>query len=636
MISLDNRTENQKERLLLYYNLNVNQVQEYRQCDLARQYNVSANAIRCSVGRITNALRLILKEDDYTSKIKEADFYKSFNNPNDISNNINIKLLFDGLTEDEKIFYLSWADADDNTILNMNISNKVNNRGYYKKEFWGGVSKSSIYENELLDNIECIYLPPLRDAENKLTEGRNSRLSRLLKKMYNDEIRDNKENATEISIVEKTKKFNQSLINESDSKIKKANEYIKNKMVETVGNVFGQSTNIQFSEINLDRIINSLRLMFFPNIGEEDIEKYRNISENSLGYNNLLYIATILAEIELNDDNDFKVILIEEPEAHLHPQLQVKFAKYIEKLVKQEDKNIQIIITTHSTVLSSSVSIENIIHISEDEEKSLINAVNIRNINLDSKKIKFLNRWLDVTKSNLLFAKGIIFVEGISEAILLPELAEICLKEYNEKNKAKIPESLEEAGVSVINMNGIFFEHFMNLYCEIEENEEKTSKLTNKCSGITDKDPDRDIYPIRGETVDGKNKALDLIDKINSSNNVRLYSSPLKTFEYDMCMENNCKIMASVLKNLWPKDNEQKTGVKNKLEKIIEKDNKYETERLKSDDSKNIYNWIENSNVGKGLFAQELAELIKESKEFNIPNYIKNAIIWACGGKVNE
>ena len=100
---------------------------------------------------IIDALRLILKEDDYTSKVKEADFYKSFNNPIDISNNINIKLFFDGLTEDEKIFYLSWADANDNTILNMNISNKVNNRGYYKKEFWGGISKSSIYESELLD-----------------------------------------------------------------------------------------------------------------------------------------------------------------------------------------------------------------------------------------------------------------------------------------------------------------------------------------------------------------------------------------------------------------------------------------------------------------------------------------------------
>lgn len=585
---------------------------------------------------IIDALRLILKEDDYTSKVKEADFYKSFNNPIDISNNINIKLFFDGLTEDEKIFYLSWADANDNTILNMNISNKVNNRGYYKKEFWGGISKSSIYESELLDNIECIYLPPLRDAENKLIEGRNSRLSRLLKKMFDDEIKDNKENSKEISIVEKTKKFNQSLINESESKIKQANEYIKNKMLETVGSVFGQSTNIQFSEINLDRIINSLRLMFFPNIGEIDIEKYRNISENSLGYNNLLYIATILAEIELNDENDFKIILIEEPEAHLHPQLQVKFIKYIEKLVEQENKNIQIIITTHSTILASSVSIENIIHISENKAKNLINAINIKNINLEAKKVKFLNRWLDVTKSNLLFAKGIIFVEGISEAILLPELAKICLNEYNEKHKLKIPESLEEAGVSVINMNGIFFEHFMNLYCEIEENEECKPKLTNRCSGITDNDPDKDKYPTKEEKIKGNNKALDLIDKISFSNNVRLYSSPLKTFEYDMCMENNTKIMATVLKNLWPKNNKQETGVKNQLEEIIKKDNKYETEILKSNDSKNIYNWIEDSNVGKGLFAQELAELIKEKRSFNVPEYIRDAIIWACGGKIDE
>ena len=79
VISLDNRTENQKERFLLYYNLNVNQVQEYRQCDLARQYNVSANAIRCSVGRITNALanlkdnRIeVLKDilEDYKNKMK--------------------------------------------------------------------------------------------------------------------------------------------------------------------------------------------------------------------------------------------------------------------------------------------------------------------------------------------------------------------------------------------------------------------------------------------------------------------------------------------------------------------------------------------------------------------------------------
>ncbi len=56
VMSLNNRTENQKQRFLLFYNLNVNQEKTYRQCDLARLYNVLANAIRCSVGRIRNAL----------------------------------------------------------------------------------------------------------------------------------------------------------------------------------------------------------------------------------------------------------------------------------------------------------------------------------------------------------------------------------------------------------------------------------------------------------------------------------------------------------------------------------------------------------------------------------------------------
>ena len=258
---------------------------------------------------IIEALRLILKEDDYINKIKEDDFYKSFNNPEDISDSISVKLFFDCLSDKEKLYYLSWSDADNNTILNMNIANKINNRGYYKREIWGGLSKASIYESELLDNIECIYLPPLRDAETKLIEGRSSRLTRLLKKMYKEEIEQNKKNNKEIAIVKATKEFNQKLVENQDYKISQANEKISNKMQEIIGNKFGQSTNIQFSEINFDKIIHSLRLMFFPTIGQNNIEKFRNISENSLGYNNLLYMATILAEIELSNE-DYKLILI--------------------------------------------------------------------------------------------------------------------------------------------------------------------------------------------------------------------------------------------------------------------------------------------------------------------------------------
>lgn len=581
---------------------------------------------------IINALRLILKEDDYNNKITEEDFYKSFDDSNEISNSINIKLLFDGLTENEKIFYLSWGDADSNIILNMDISNKINNRGYYKKEIWSGVSKSSVYESELLDNMDCIYLPPLRDAETKLVEGRNSRLARLLKKLYKEEIEQNKKDNKQMAIVEATEQFNQKLIEEPEYKISKANDEISKKMKEIIGDTFAQSTNIQFSEIDFDKIIRSLRLMFFPTIRQTEIKKFRNISENSLGYNNLLYMATILAEIELSDE-DYKLILIEEPEAHLHPQLQTQFIKYIEKIVKDKP-NLQVIITTHSTVLASSVSIENIIHITKNDNR--IEAINIANIGLEPEKIKFINRWLDATKSNLLFAKGVIFVEGISEGILIPELAKICLAEYNKNHSDKLPVTLEDAGVSVINMNGIYFKYFMSLYCNMKELKnntiDNTIRMKNRCAGITDKDPDKSIYPTSNEDIVGKNVALDLIPIVKKSNNTRLYASKLKTFEYDLCMQGNSKIMAETLKELWPKENDSEQGVKNKLQKIINKDDIYENDELLSDDSVNILNTIESAEIGKGLFAQALADKLKEKSSFKVPDYIKAAIIWACGG----
>ncbi len=82
----------------------------------------------------------------------------------------------------------------------------------------------------------------------------------------------------------------------------------------------------------------------------------------------------------------------------------------------------------------------------------------------------FLSRWLDVTKSTLLFARGVILVEGIAEAMLMPELARRVLNEYNQKHGEsghKLPDSLEDAGVTVVNMNGIYFKHFMQLFCDL-------------------------------------------------------------------------------------------------------------------------------------------------------------------------
>lgn len=608
---------------------------------------------------IINSLRLILKEN--AMNINEDDFYRSLDNKKN-AENIKIDVLFDSLTPDEEITFLTWCDNEFKAQLHLEVSSTPNVKGYYKKEIWGGKSKSSIFEEETFECIDCIYLPPLRNAEEKLTNGRNSRLALLLKKQYGE----NQE-----KLVETVHGFNSKITNNIDGnyhEISLAKKNINNKLFESLGEQFGQSINLQFVDATFNKIVESIKMVFFPNCFETDIKKFRDIAINSLGYNNLLYIATVFAELELLKENNLlTTLLIEEPEAHLHPQLQVKFIQYIEQLSKSL-KNIQIIITTHSPVLASSVSIDNLIHIKECNNQ--IKATPLKKVNLASSK-NYVNRWLDVTKSTLLFSRGIILVEGISETMLIPELAKICLSKFS-ATQSKLPSTLEEAGISIININGINFKHFMKLFANFDDSDSEI-KLPICCSGITDNDPDKateyikdkegktiekkiEYFPVFSENHSGANSALDLIVEINKSKYGRLFNSPLKTFEYDLCMYKNTKIMAQVLQSIWP----AKTGsIYKKCETIIKLDNKYTQDKQLRDDSKFIYEHIDNDEVGKGIFAQVLADKIKTlydekkaqikddksnllevnrsiSDIFNVPEYIESAIIWACGGEISE
>jgi hypothetical protein len=105
-----------------------------------------------------------------------------------------------------------------------------------------------------------------------------------------------------------------------------------------------------------------------------------------------------------------------------------------------------------------------------------------------------------------------------------------------------------------------------------------------------------------------------------------MFVSPLKTFEYDLAISNPV-VLASVLKRLWPaKDGD----VCKKLEKIIDAGNTYVDDNLLAENAKFIYTHIDDSKIGKGIFAQTLVEQITDS--FIVPDYISGAILWACGG----
>lgn len=588
---------------------------------------------------IIDAIRMVLRDSEL-GYVTEEDFFRSFEKDEE-KRNILIDLKMEDLSSEERITFLSWCNADFEAEIHLEIEKEPNQKGYFKKNIWGGKSKASAFEEETFDYIDTIYLPALRNAEEKLTNGKKSRLALLLKHQYKDDSRKEQ-------LVDAFSDFNKSIIRNVDKKyseIEQAKNDINTAMKESMGSVFGQSVNLQFSESTFSSILQNIKMVFFPHIGEMDEKKFRDVAINSLGYNNLLYIATVFAELEVVNKNHslFTVLLIEEPEAHLHPQVQSKLIKYLQKMA-DEKRNLQIIVTTHSAVIAASVAVDTIIHIKGVADG--ISSKKIIDFELDEGVKKYLNRWMDITKSTLLFSKGVILVEGICEAMLLPVFATVVLAEYNKGKEEKLPTSLEEAGVSVVNVNGINFKYFFPLFCDLDGWDDE--RLPIRCSGITDKDPraveivdddgkkiKQEQYPIESEKIEGGNEAINLVSSLEMTKQARLYVAPLKTFEYDLTMCGNFALMADVIKEGWKTGDENKPGVKAECKKISQNVEKFDDES-KRKAAKYIYEHIDSDELGKGVFSQLLLEKLEQGKKIIIPDYIKKAIIWACGGSYDE
>ena len=606
---------------------------------------------------ISSIRQLFQDSESGRYSISSDDFFSPFITGGKAALSFSICAEFDGLDVEDKVAFLPWVGASNTALLTLQAENKEI-RGRFKKIIWGGNSKSSQFDPELIDLIQCIYLPPLRDAESKLSNGRQSRLSKLLKALNRKQLKQCREDDTLHPLEEKLKDFNTSLATDDNLSIKKANELITANLTKAIGHHFGQKTSIQFAESDFTKIAESLTLLFFPDLSADSQELFRGLSQNSLGYNNLLYIASILAELTLDDEDDeqplFKLLLIEEPEAHLHPQLQIRLLNHL-KSVAEENKNVQVIVTTHSTVLASSVELESIIHLSKSQAPV---ATPLRTCGLHSTSSQFINRWLDVTKSNLLFASGVILVEGIAEQMIIPTLAKIVLKDQKDGYK-----SLEDLGISTINLNGIYFKHFMQLYCNIKTTDDPKEKdvgqnIPVRCAGLTDLDPPKkikkeipdpenagetkevseDFIPYEGNMKNGTNHALKLVDSISKSTDARLFVSKYKTLEYDLAMEgNNAALISGIIASLWPTPKENESPVIKEFTAMSKIDWTEKSPKEVAEAAHKILKRIDDDNIGKGMFAQVMTDKIQsEGFIFTVPEYIKNAILWASSLEVAE
>lgn len=356
----------------------------------------------------------------------------------------------------------------------------------------GEVNDGVILDGKARELLKCVYLRPLRDAEREMSSGRNSRISQIL---FNHPVFKESANHRLKEILTDANKDIEKYFTEEDGKVVLSG--IRNALAEFNEHNAPNDAKLRTSDIQLKSILESLSL---------------SVSEihPGLGELNLLFIAAELLLLQHDDNSGLRLVLIEELEAHLHPQAQLRLIQYLQK--EYQNAGVQIIISTHSTVLTSKINLKNLILLKNGHGFDLADG----RTGLDKGDYLFLQRFLDATKANLFFAKGVIMVEGDAENLLIPVIAEI------------IGYPLEQYGVSIVNVGSTAFLRYSRIFIRKDGD-----SMEIPVAVITDCDVksgyEKEVFHSH---LDEMAAAVERKKKYYSEDTVRGFISPQWTFEY--------------------------------------------------------------------------------------------------------
>ncbi len=390
----------------------------------------------------------------------------------------------------------------------------------YHYTIFGGNQRESQINTYHLNQLKFELLDALRDAKTELVASHNNRLLfRILNSKEENEYQDLK---TELIGLQKAINDNTALqsikasITTQLEKISLANDSSSNLV------------DLIFSIPNVEDILKKLSLIY----GDNPIR----IERNGTGRNNLLFISLMLSFIEdttRGQSTYFRVVGLEEPESHLHPNLQDHLAANIENLIKMPGgaeyrKDIQLLLTSHSTHITTKIDFQNtvVLYHHDNSIKPHYILSGFDTSTTAGKYMKYLNKYFDAINTNIFYSRRIVLVEGISEKLLFPVFFSL-----------HTGQSIEKLSCCVVNVNGLAFKNFL----EIIKN-----GYFQKCFVITDSDT--------GTRVE--NRADTLAQEYQSVSQIKVGISAQSTFEKDVISANKSgdsrRVLLEVVKLVRP------------------------------------------------------------------------------------